>query len=499
MEEARDRVPQWAKRWEGSGYPHPFLMMQITNIRYHDNGSPQAALPDFVRRFNEGNATPAASSSGSARSREFFDRMRAEPEDTLPTMRGDWTDWWNFGAGSTAHETAPDAARPARPRRRARARSLAPGRERRAAAPCCTISRATALALYAEHTWGADRSISHPYSPETRTQQLLKLAIAAEGASVARMLRRDGLERLAIDAGGEEPRLLVYNPHPFPVTAVASPALPAAACRRARSEARLRPRRPGADGPAVAPHPAPGRGDVRPLRRSRLLDRADRSAGALLTSPCRRRTSCPPQPARSRAKDGVLVQRARHRDARPEGRRRRLAQARRRRICRQRRREPARSACRCSSASSPASATRHLRPRRYRIARLAQGLAHGLESASATAGNRRRNARDRRPRQRRDRAKPSRCRMATGSKSSTACCRDDPALQIEAVVDKAAAGGAARHLPAAARRRSAQRWRRDFETGGAAVKLDDEQLPYASRALHHHAALDPASPTTSAS
>jgi alpha-mannosidase len=73
------------------------------------------------------------------------------------------------------------------------------------------------LALYAEHTWGADRSISHPYSPETRTQQLLKLAFAAEGASVARMLRRDGLEQLAIDAGGEEPRILVYNPHPFPV------------------------------------------------------------------------------------------------------------------------------------------------------------------------------------------------------------------------------------------------------------------------------------------
>ena len=83
-------------------------------------------------------------------------------------------------------------------------------------AALCAGSAALAGAL-CEHTWGADRSISQPYSPETRTQQLLKLGYAADGASLARMLRRDGLERLAIAAGGEEPRLLVYNPHPFPV------------------------------------------------------------------------------------------------------------------------------------------------------------------------------------------------------------------------------------------------------------------------------------------
>ena len=81
-------------------------MMQITNIRYHDNGSPQAALPDFVRRFNEGNASTGGVKLRIGTLSEFFDRMRKEPAETMPTMRGDWTDWWNFGAGSTAHETA---------------------------------------------------------------------------------------------------------------------------------------------------------------------------------------------------------------------------------------------------------------------------------------------------------------------------------------------------------------------------------------------------------
>ena len=212
MEEARTRVPQWAELWEGRGYPHPFLMMQITNIRYHDNGSPQAALPDFVRRWNETN--PEVRLRFGTLS-EFFDRMRKEPEERLPLMRGDWTDWWNFGSGSTAHETS-QALQGQRDLDDAIGlEAWHPPESQRH--PALVEEARRSLALYAEHTWGADRSISQPYSAETRTQQILKLQYASTGASIARMLRRDGLERMAIAAGGEEPHLLVYNPNPFPV------------------------------------------------------------------------------------------------------------------------------------------------------------------------------------------------------------------------------------------------------------------------------------------
>jgi len=217
MAEARERVPAWAKKWESLGYPHPFLMQQLTNIRYHDNASPQAELPDFVRRFNEGNAGQGGIKLRIGTISEFFDRVRALPAEALPTWRGDWTDWWNFGAGSTAQETAQMLAGQ-------RDLDTAEGLEAwhgvgdtRRKAWLKDEAKAN-LALYAEHTWGADRSIRAPFSPETRTQQLLKLKTAAEGASLARMLRRDGLEDLAIAAGGEAPTLLVYNPHPFPVT-----------------------------------------------------------------------------------------------------------------------------------------------------------------------------------------------------------------------------------------------------------------------------------------
>lgn len=216
MAEARERVPKWARKWEATGYPHPFLMMQITNIRYHDNGSPQAGLPDFIRNFNEGNAASGGIKLRLGTISEFFDRVRQQPAETLPTLRGDWTDWWNFGAGSTAHETA-QAMRGQRDLDTATGLDAwHPGEEPRRRAMLHDTAR-KGLALYAEHTWGADRSISQPWSPETRTQQLLKLATVAEGASVARMLRRDGLERLGQDAGGDEPTLLLYNPHGFAV------------------------------------------------------------------------------------------------------------------------------------------------------------------------------------------------------------------------------------------------------------------------------------------
>ena len=135
-------------------------MMQITNIRYHDNGSPQAALPDFIRRWNEGNADPARSGSGSARSRTSSTACAPSPRTRLPMMRGDWTDWWNFGAGSTAHETA-QALQGQRDLDEALgARCLAPGRKQPRRRAMLHDTARGGLALYAEHTWGADRSIS---------------------------------------------------------------------------------------------------------------------------------------------------------------------------------------------------------------------------------------------------------------------------------------------------------------------------------------------------
>ncbi len=212
---AAEALPRYLQQWEERGYPYTFMMMQATNVPWHDNAPPNPALAPFVRRWNaDGHEVRLHIVTLS----EVFDRLRREAPETVTTLRGDWTDWWNFGSGSTARETTL-ALEGQRALREA---------EQLQAWPGVTLPRQEellerarhSLALYAEHTWGADRSVWKHTSPETHIQKGLKLATALEGLSLARMLRRDGLERLATDAGGESLTALFYNPLPHPVSRI---------------------------------------------------------------------------------------------------------------------------------------------------------------------------------------------------------------------------------------------------------------------------------------
>ena len=212
LEEARTAIPAYAQHLEARGHSQGFVMMQVTNPILYDNAGPVLKLSAFVRAWNdEGHEIRLRVAALS----EVFDRLRREPPEHLESLRGDWTDWWNFGAGSTALQTALSLEGQRALREAQQLRAWPGVGFPRDEALVSAAKRA--LQLYAEHTWGADRSIWKAGSIETRIQQDLKLVTASEGASLARMLRRDGLERLAKLAGGTELTMLVYNPLPFPV------------------------------------------------------------------------------------------------------------------------------------------------------------------------------------------------------------------------------------------------------------------------------------------
>lgn len=209
VEEVSKAMPWFLENLENKGFDLPFLPMQITNIHHPDNAEPDPGLAPFVKDWND-LATDVKLRT--VLLSEVFDELR---KLDLPVLEGDWTDYWNFGAGSSARETAV-YMEGLRVLNAAHQISAWPGEPEKREQQHLDSAH-DSLALYAEHTWGADRSTTHPESIETHLQWSLKSATAYEGMAHARIVLRDSLHRLSSDAAGYEPHILLYNPLPTAV------------------------------------------------------------------------------------------------------------------------------------------------------------------------------------------------------------------------------------------------------------------------------------------
>ncbi len=143
--------------------------------------------------------------------------------DRLRVWRGDWTDFWNFGAISSAREVAIN--------RMSRARLFAADALHAALAQRGgadadrwldrTFDRYRDAAwrdlnLWDEHTWGADVSIRGPEVEDTLAQWNHKANYAYQARSLSLLLGRDALAALARRVAREAPEdLLVFNPLPW--------------------------------------------------------------------------------------------------------------------------------------------------------------------------------------------------------------------------------------------------------------------------------------------
>jgi hypothetical protein len=197
-------------------YPLPVLMLQI----YHpfgDNGSADGHLSEFVRRWNTLSGTPRLRI---ALPREWW-RVVAAHSDRLPVLRGDWTDYWNFGCGSTAREVAINRASRGRlfVADAAWSAVAALGGEDspvRQVPPGTREAAHLALNLFDEHTWGADGSIRRPQDEDTIAQGQHKAGYAYSARSLSLFFARDGIAELARRVQREPAdRLLVFNPLPW--------------------------------------------------------------------------------------------------------------------------------------------------------------------------------------------------------------------------------------------------------------------------------------------
>jgi alpha-mannosidase len=214
-EDSVDRMAEgwetYAKHLDAVGYAHDFFYLTTTcSPVMWDNAPNNPYMPDLIRRWN-------ASGRGPRIRYATFEDLRARaaevPDDKLTVLRGDWTDYWAFGGGSSPISTT----------RNQQAKALIemaeslPGSE--SLRPSSMLERAKNRAdLYDEHTFGYyDSDHAHP---QAQTTELLKQALAHEGNELAAFAVMDGLESLSKNPVADRgiKGVLFCNPGPHPIT-----------------------------------------------------------------------------------------------------------------------------------------------------------------------------------------------------------------------------------------------------------------------------------------
>ncbi len=179
------------------GIPHPtadFVSMycgQLTKINYPydisyirwsghgDNAVPDLEISDFVKDWNMKYTWPKFIISSTSNAFSAFEKKFG---DQLPAVKGDWTGYWEDGAGSSALETSENRTSSFRLTQAETMWSMVnPG-----GYPVDEFKKAWRnVILYSEHTWGADVSVTRPLSQKTMEQWQIKKSYADTAANLS--------------------------------------------------------------------------------------------------------------------------------------------------------------------------------------------------------------------------------------------------------------------------------------------------------------------------
>jgi alpha-mannosidase len=194
-------MPDYLTELQTNSYPY-----DITHLRWNvhgDNGSPDEKIAAVVRDWNVRYASPRLIIATTA---EAFRAFATRHGDKLPEFSGDYTPYWEDGAGSSAQETALNRASG---ERLVQAESVWAMRNP-GPFPAAAFQEAWRnVLLYSEHTWGAHNSISQPDIPFVRDQWKVKQAFALDADKQSRALLAQALAAAATNAGG--PAVEVLN------------------------------------------------------------------------------------------------------------------------------------------------------------------------------------------------------------------------------------------------------------------------------------------------
>jgi len=173
-------VEDFSDGLEERGYPFDIAYVRWSG--HGDNAVPDPAICEFVKDWNAKYVWPRFIISGTSEAFRAFEKRYG---DKLPLVRGDWTPYWEDGAGSSSLETAMNRASSDR---LAQAETLF-AMLKPSEYPAAAFEDAwNAVLLYSEHTWGAWCSVSEPQRKETLEQWEIKKGYAESADRQSREL-----------------------------------------------------------------------------------------------------------------------------------------------------------------------------------------------------------------------------------------------------------------------------------------------------------------------
>lgn len=185
----------------------PYDISYIRWSGHGDNAVPDRSISDFVKDWSAKYAWPKFIISTTTTAFHAFEERYG---DRLPVEKGDWTGYWEDGAGSSALETSENRTTSSRLTQAEALWAMTdPG-----AFPADSFHQAWKnVILYSEHTWGADESITRPLSQKTMEQWIIKKSYATQADTLSRALVTSAIGRLGADAssGARAGAIDVFN------------------------------------------------------------------------------------------------------------------------------------------------------------------------------------------------------------------------------------------------------------------------------------------------
>ncbi len=199
---------KYLQNLEKQKYPYDFAYLSATCApSAYDNAPPNFDLPALVKRWNEEGRQPKLRY---ATPQDILARINQIPYETIPVVKGDWSDYWNFGSASSATETriSLNTATTMRDIDLLNAFGKPSGQMD---AVMKMIWKD--INFYDEHTWGAYNPLELT-NPFPTAQWYMKAAPAYEGMAYSKFALTKQLQQLAGNpvASQELEGVMLFNP-----------------------------------------------------------------------------------------------------------------------------------------------------------------------------------------------------------------------------------------------------------------------------------------------